>query len=193
MKFLILVGLSFVLVLLLCSGVFAYRRLCLSEGQSVPSQEDPRYTCHYDTCQVCVTDDFYPTLPARCNHIESCQQLSSSSTVSEDDSATESGINTIQKITPSPSQQTETSVSSPTEPKEIVEDYTPKEEIAPPLDINNPVPTPSLPQQKNVPQNNNFFILVSMSFTILLTIILVGLLVINYRGKSLFAKEKSPS
>ena len=193
MKLFILRSVFFVLFLMVCTSVFSYQQLCLSEGQSVPSKENPRYTCQYDTCQVCVTDDLYPTLPARCNNIESCQQLSTYSTDSEDDSTPESGINTIQGNTPSPSPQTEESVPSTTQPEENVEEDsdTPEEKIAT-LD-SNPAPTPSLPQKEKAPQVNNFFIIVSMGFTILLTIILAGLLVFNYRGKSLIAKEKLSS
>ena len=45
----------------------AYQKLCLERGQSVPSQENPRYTCNHDQCQICVDDDYYPTHPSRCD------------------------------------------------------------------------------------------------------------------------------
>ena len=61
---LLVITLAFVIV---SSGVSAYRLLCLENGQSVPSDDNPRYTCHHSICQVCVTDNNYPTHFGFCN------------------------------------------------------------------------------------------------------------------------------
>jgi hypothetical protein len=59
-------------MLLLITNVSAYKRLCLTNGESVPSNQNPMYTCHSDMCQVCVTDNNYPTHPGNCNTIAGC-------------------------------------------------------------------------------------------------------------------------
>lgn len=62
-----------ILIVFVVSNVSAYKLYCLNYGQSLPSQENPRYTCFHDVCQVCTTDANNPTHPARCNDIGSCQ------------------------------------------------------------------------------------------------------------------------
>ncbi len=47
-------------------SVSAAKKLCLTYGQSVPSAENPRYTCHSERCEVCVNDQNFPTNPALC-------------------------------------------------------------------------------------------------------------------------------
>ncbi|MAG01875.1 hypothetical protein CMI42_00920 [Candidatus Pacearchaeota archaeon] len=68
-----LISLMFLIVLMLSvSYVSAYQRLCLNYGQSVPSDENARYTCFHDSCQICVTDSNYPTNPNKCNDVSGC-------------------------------------------------------------------------------------------------------------------------
>ena len=55
-------------MLLLVSYASAYKLVCLTYGQSVPSSQNPRYTCHSDVCQLCLTDTNYPTAPGYCLH-----------------------------------------------------------------------------------------------------------------------------
>lgn len=57
------------------SLVSAYTNLCLTKGQSVPSKENPIYTCRHDLCQLCVNDNNYPTLPQRCKNAGACKPL----------------------------------------------------------------------------------------------------------------------
>jgi len=70
--FALIVGVA---VVILSGNVLAYNLYCLSYGQSLPSVEDPRYTCFSDICQVCTTDANNPTLPSRCNNLLSCQNF----------------------------------------------------------------------------------------------------------------------
>jgi hypothetical protein len=49
-----------------------YSNKCLSYGESVPSNEKPRYTCHFDMCQVCVDGNNFPTHPGYCKKVEPC-------------------------------------------------------------------------------------------------------------------------
>lgn len=63
-------------------GVDAYQKLCLTYGQSVPSDENPRYTCWHDLCQICVTDNLYPAAPYRCSG--SCGTLGTSGGVDKE-------------------------------------------------------------------------------------------------------------
>jgi hypothetical protein len=59
-------------IILLVSNVSAYKRLCLKNGESVPSKSNPRYTCHASLCEICVTDNNYPTHPGFCNSAGGC-------------------------------------------------------------------------------------------------------------------------
>lgn len=61
-----------IIILLVLPFINAYELLCLSYGQSVPSDENPRKTCYHDTCIICVTDNYYPTHLGYCRDIESC-------------------------------------------------------------------------------------------------------------------------
>lgn len=67
----------FVSVLIIVSNVSAYKLYCLNYGQSLPTAENPRYTCFHDICQVCTTDANNPTHPGYCNGIGFCQTLGS--------------------------------------------------------------------------------------------------------------------
>lgn len=72
----ILIILAFMLVIALAiSQVSAYKRLCLTHGQTVPSMQNPRFTCERDICQICVTDNYYPTSPNYCNDLDGCNQF----------------------------------------------------------------------------------------------------------------------
>ena len=72
------------LLIMVVPSVMAYQRLCLEYGQSVPNDDDPRYTCHHDICQICVTDSFYPTKPSRCNDISGCQIIGDGGGIDQD-------------------------------------------------------------------------------------------------------------
>lgn len=75
MKVMILM-VGFVLVgLMLISNVSAFKHLCLSRGQSVPSNSIKRFTCNSDLCTICVTDNLYPTHPGYCNTMGGCSIL----------------------------------------------------------------------------------------------------------------------
>src|SRR3989338_4130261 len=52
--FLLSILLSLTLLIYSVGFVSAYQKLCLSNGQSVPSSKNPRYTCLHDSCQICV-------------------------------------------------------------------------------------------------------------------------------------------
>lgn len=68
-KIRIIMTLSILMIMLLSvSYVSAYKLACLTYGEAVPSKQNPRYTCHSDICQVCVTDTNYPTAPGYCFH-----------------------------------------------------------------------------------------------------------------------------
>lgn len=63
-------------ILLLSFSVSAYKLLCLTYGQSIPSKENPRYTCWHDQCiNICVTDNLYPTNPGFCYKMNACEIL----------------------------------------------------------------------------------------------------------------------
>ena len=62
------------LVLLFTPNVIAYKKLCLSEGQSIPL-EDPIYTCESISCTLCVKDNLTPAAPYKCNSIPFCEKL----------------------------------------------------------------------------------------------------------------------
>ncbi len=71
------------LVLTSVTFVSAYKQLCLNYGQTVPSDLNARYTCYHDVCQICVTDNNYPTAPYRCNKIEGCELFGNSTVDAE--------------------------------------------------------------------------------------------------------------
>ncbi len=62
-------------VVLMTGNVLAYKLICLGYGESLPDEDNPRYTCFHDRCQVCTTDLNNPTHPGRCNDITVCQGL----------------------------------------------------------------------------------------------------------------------
>ena len=71
MKKLFFYGFIVFMILIMVSGVFGYKKLCLKEGQYVPlPPNDPTYICGYARCDICVDDDYFPTSPARCNKLE---------------------------------------------------------------------------------------------------------------------------
>ncbi|MBI3623764.1 hypothetical protein HY212_06835 [Candidatus Pacearchaeota archaeon] len=57
---------ALVLIVLAMSAVSAYKLMCLTRGESIPSAQNPVYTCHHDSCQVCVDSQKFPTAPTRC-------------------------------------------------------------------------------------------------------------------------------
>ena len=64
----------FLVVLLSLSFVSAYKLLCLTYGQSIPSEQNPMYTCWHDSCiNLCVTDNNYPTDPDDCYSFGACE------------------------------------------------------------------------------------------------------------------------
>ena len=76
MKKLFFYGFIVFMILIMVSGVFGYKKLCLKEGQYVPlPPNDPTYICGYARCDICVDDDYFPTSPARCNKIRGCEEL----------------------------------------------------------------------------------------------------------------------
>jgi len=76
MKKIFFYGMVIFILLLMVSGVFGYKRVCLKKGEYVPlPPNDPRYICDHDKCIICVTDNYYPTHPGRCNHIGKCEEL----------------------------------------------------------------------------------------------------------------------
>ncbi len=77
--------LSLVLILTITlSFVSAYQRLCLTYGQSIPDEENPLKTCYHDICQICVTDNYYPTAPYKCRDIEGCKILGNNSSIDQE-------------------------------------------------------------------------------------------------------------
>ncbi|MBS3080828.1 hypothetical protein J4221_05125 [Candidatus Pacearchaeota archaeon] len=69
----IILSIVFTLILFLSlSYVSAYKWACLTKGQSVPNDEDPRYTCEKDHCRLCLTDTNYPTSFSKCNGLNVC-------------------------------------------------------------------------------------------------------------------------
>ena len=67
-----LLGMGIVfLAVALISFSSANKLLCLGYGQSVPSEENKKYTCWHDICQICVNDNNYPGVnPSSCK--EAC-------------------------------------------------------------------------------------------------------------------------
>ena len=70
-KLLLITISAFVLIFTL-QYVSAYKWSCLSYGQSVPNDKEPRFTCKKDYCRLCLTDNNYPTLPSKCNDLSVC-------------------------------------------------------------------------------------------------------------------------
>jgi len=70
--YIISLAIIFLLVISI-SSISAYRLLCLGYGDSLPNEDDPIYTCWHDLCQVCTTDNYFPSLPARCKNIRGCE------------------------------------------------------------------------------------------------------------------------
>jgi len=69
---LIIAIVGIMLILFLLPYISAYKLLCLGYEESVP-ENNPRYTCHHDMCQICVTDNLFPTAPYRCNGLQGCE------------------------------------------------------------------------------------------------------------------------
>lgn len=67
------------IILISVSNVSAYKKLCLSHGQKIPSAQNPRYVCEHDLCIVCVTDNNYPTHDGYCKDLKNCNQFDSNS------------------------------------------------------------------------------------------------------------------
>ena len=61
------------IVLMSVNYVSAYKSLCLTKGQKLPPNfAKPRYECKHDSCQVCTTDNFFPTDLRFCNNLPNC-------------------------------------------------------------------------------------------------------------------------
>lgn len=63
------------MIVVFAKDVSAYQKLCLTKGQVVPSEEIQRYKCKFDHCEVCTTDNLYPTAPGYCGSIAGCTPL----------------------------------------------------------------------------------------------------------------------
>ena len=63
------------IIVVLENNVYAYQKLCLTKGQVIPSEEVQRYKCKFDLCEVCTTDNLYPTAPGYCGGIAGCTPL----------------------------------------------------------------------------------------------------------------------
>ena len=71
-----LICFAFLLILLAMPSVLAYKKLCLTEGQSVPlPPEEPSFTCSSTTCFICVKDNYHVAAPYKCNSIPFCEYL----------------------------------------------------------------------------------------------------------------------
>ncbi|MEM0465920.1 MAG: hypothetical protein QXW97_04450 [Candidatus Pacearchaeota archaeon] len=49
-----------------------YKNACLTYGESIPSIQNPRYTCKHDLCQVCVNSNNFPVHPSHCYDLPPC-------------------------------------------------------------------------------------------------------------------------
>lgn len=65
-------GIVIMMILLSVSYVSAYKLACLKYGESVPSAENPRFTCWHDLCQVCVSDNKFPVHIGNCKDVKGC-------------------------------------------------------------------------------------------------------------------------
>lgn len=63
------------IVLFSINYVSAYKRLCMTYGEIIPNSQNPIYTCWHDSCRVCVSENNFPTHPARCNEVIGCETL----------------------------------------------------------------------------------------------------------------------
>src|SRR3989344_1860038 len=84
--FLLSILLSLTLLIYSVGFVSAYQKLCLSNGQSVPSSKNPRYTCLHDSCQICVDNNNYPVHPSKCNSIGGCKIFEDNSKITSNNS-----------------------------------------------------------------------------------------------------------
>ena len=75
----------FAMIILLCSLVSAadYNKLCLERGDSIVPGGPTLYTCNHDRCEVCVNENYYPTLPSRCNEVVGCSFLDGGNTLNQ--------------------------------------------------------------------------------------------------------------
>ena len=74
-KNILVISIAIISLLLTINLVSAHKKLCLTYGQSVPDEQDPRYTCYHDLCEVCVTDNNYPTHSGYCRDMGPCEVL----------------------------------------------------------------------------------------------------------------------
>lgn len=63
---------AILLILLTSFATAAYSYKCLTYGESVPSSENPRFTCNRQLCQVCVNTRNFPTHFGYCSDMEPC-------------------------------------------------------------------------------------------------------------------------
>jgi hypothetical protein len=70
-----------VLILVSTESISAYRRACLTYGESVPNSNNPMYTCRHDRCELCVTDNNYPTHPGYCSTLSACDFVGGNTTL----------------------------------------------------------------------------------------------------------------
>lgn len=70
----LMICISLILIVLMSlSYVSAYKLLCLTDGQKLPPNlAKPRYVCEHDSCQVCVTEHYYPTALGLCHNQANC-------------------------------------------------------------------------------------------------------------------------
>tara|TARA_Y100000310_G_scaffold345787_1_gene469943 strand:- start:7569 stop:8648 length:1080 start_codon:yes stop_codon:yes gene_type:complete len=58
-----------------------YTKLCMSDGESIPPGGNTLYTCNHDRCEICVNENYFPTLPSRCNDFPGCSFLNQEGTL----------------------------------------------------------------------------------------------------------------
>jgi len=72
-QILIIASALLIVVVMSVSYVSAYQLLCLTHGQKLPpAPVKTRYTCDHDTCQVCVTNHYFPTDIGLCWNQANC-------------------------------------------------------------------------------------------------------------------------
>ena len=64
-----------IMIVAFANSVNAYQKLCLIKGQVIPNEQDQRYKCTHDVCEICATDNLYPTAPGYCGGIAGCTPL----------------------------------------------------------------------------------------------------------------------
>ena len=74
-KKIIVISMVFLLVITLSVNALGYRLLCLNYGQKIPTNENPRFSCWHDLCQICVADNNNPTNPNYCWESKGCELL----------------------------------------------------------------------------------------------------------------------